>query len=124
MLSSSPTLPSTTVRPFASGAPSVELPKLRIPIEAVRQETGRGRDDTRAPVGGYHAAPPVPVKTEAPTSATMQHGPSTRSPSSPSSFFTQPEIAKVGLAYHCFKCMHLDQRATCPCATSQKMVEV
>ncbi|EGZ19073.1 hypothetical protein PHYSODRAFT_488596 [Phytophthora sojae] len=97
MLSSSPTLPSTTVRPFASGAPSVELPKLRIPIEAVRQETGRGRDDTRAPVGGYHAAPPVPVKTEAPTSATMQHGPSTRSPSSPSSFFTQPEIAKLGL---------------------------
>ncbi|KAE8969486.1 hypothetical protein PR003_g28812 [Phytophthora rubi] len=98
MLSSSPTFPSTAVRPFASGPPSVELPKLRIPIEAGRQETGRGRDDTRVATGGYHAAPPVPVKTEAPTSATMQHGPSTRSPSSPSSFFTRPEIAKLGLS--------------------------
>ncbi|KAG6620428.1 N(6)-adenine-specific DNA methyltransferase 2 [Phytophthora cinnamomi] len=98
MFSSSSTLPSTAVRPFATGPPSMELPKLRIPIEAGRQETGRGRDDTRAPAGGYHAAPPVPVKTEGPSAAAaMQHGPTTRSPSSPSSFFSQPEIAKLGL---------------------------
>ncbi|KAL4102325.1 hypothetical protein PRIC1_006070 [Phytophthora ramorum] len=101
MLSSSPTplLPSTAVRPspFTPMTASVELPKLRIPIEAGR-ETGRGYDDTR-PAAGYHAAPPVPVKTEAPSDTIIQspYGPSTRSPSSPSSFFTQPEIAKLGL---------------------------
>ncbi|KAG7383628.1 hypothetical protein PHYPSEUDO_003503 [Phytophthora pseudosyringae] len=98
--SSSPTSQLPPARPFARAAPtSVELPKLRIPIEAGRQqqETGRGGDATRP--GGYHAAPPVPVKTEAPCGAAVPspHGPTTRSPSSPSSFFTQPEMAKLGL---------------------------
>ncbi|POM63102.1 hypothetical protein PHPALM_27655, partial [Phytophthora palmivora] len=96
--SSSPTslLPSTAVRPapFAPTA-TVALPKLRISAGQQR-ETGHGYDDTRAAVG-YHAAPPVSVKTEAPSGTVVPspHGPTTRSPSSPSSFFTQPEIAKT-----------------------------
>ncbi|KAL3656487.1 hypothetical protein V7S43_018634 [Phytophthora oleae] len=100
MLSSSP---PTAVRPFArtaSMATSVELPKLRIPTkEGRQQETGRGYDDTQPTTGGYHAAPPLPVKTDAPSGVAMpsRHGPTTRSPSSPSSFFVQPEIAKLGL---------------------------
>ncbi|POM78440.1 Hypothetical protein PHPALM_4029 [Phytophthora palmivora] len=98
--SSSPTslLPSTAVRPapFAPTA-TVALPKLRISAGQQR-ETGHGYDDMRAAVG-YHAAPPVSVKTEAPSGTVVPspHGPTTRSPSSPSSFFTQPEIAKLGL---------------------------
>ncbi|KAG3058335.1 hypothetical protein PC121_g14425 [Phytophthora cactorum] len=92
-------LSSSAVRPFARASPtSVELPKLRVPLEAGRpqQDTRLGYDNARS---GYHAAPPVPVKTEGPSGATMPspHGPDTRSPSSPSSFFTQPEIAKLGL---------------------------
>ncbi|KAF1783205.1 hypothetical protein GQ600_8079 [Phytophthora cactorum] len=90
-------LSSSAVRPFARASPtSVDLPKLRVPLEAGRpqQDTRLGYDNTRS---GYHVAPPVPVKTEGPSGATMPspHGPDTRSPSSPSSFFTQPEIAKV-----------------------------
>ncbi|ETP31703.1 hypothetical protein F442_19457 [Phytophthora nicotianae P10297] len=93
-------LSPSAVRPLVRASPtSVELPKLRIPIEAGRQQQdpGLGYDNTHP--GGYHIAPPVPVKTEASSGATMPspHGPNTRSPSSPSSFFTQPEIAKLGL---------------------------
>ncbi|KAG1688471.1 hypothetical protein DVH05_025774 [Phytophthora capsici] len=107
MLSSSPPLlpppAPTAVRPLArtaSMATSVELPKLRIPTkEGRQQETGHGYDDTQPATSGYHAAQPLPVKTEAPSGAAMpsRHGPTTRSPSSPSSFFVQPEIAKLGL---------------------------
>ncbi|OWZ19228.1 hypothetical protein PHMEG_0006553 [Phytophthora megakarya] len=95
MLTSSSTslLPSTAVRPAPFAPTAVELPKLRIPISQ-QQETRNGYDDTR----GYHTAPPMPVKTEAPSAAVPSpHGPTTRSPSSPSSFFTQPEMAKLGL---------------------------
>ncbi|KAG7394713.1 hypothetical protein PHYBOEH_004808 [Phytophthora boehmeriae] len=118
MLSSSPapllpSLPPTAVRPAPvsaaaldlrsppsmmasmSLAQSVELPKLRIPA----QQQASADDTRRQSPGGYHAAPPIPVKTSAATSANMAtaHGPSTRSPSSPSSFF-QPD-AKFGLTH-------------------------
>ncbi|RLN53520.1 hypothetical protein BBJ29_003501 [Phytophthora kernoviae] len=112
MLSSSPApmlprLPPTAVRPAPvstatldlrsppsmmasmSLTPSVELPKLRIPA----QQQASADDTRRQSPGGYRAAPPVPVKTSVTTSTNMAttHGPSTRSPSSPSSFF-QPDV--------------------------------
>jgi hypothetical protein len=73
---------------------SVELPALRIPI-GHEQRTGR----VSTTPGCYHQAPPFPVKTEPPSTAMelSPHGPATRSPSSPSSFFVaaQPDAAKV-----------------------------
>ncbi|KAF4132529.1 hypothetical protein GN958_ATG18259 [Phytophthora infestans] len=95
-------LSSSAVRPLARASQTtVELPKLRISMEAGRQQqdTSLGYDNTCTRSGGYHAATPGPVKTEAPSGAIVlsPHGPNTRSPSSPSSFFTQSEIAKLGL---------------------------
>ncbi|CAI5725993.1 unnamed protein product [Peronospora destructor] len=98
-------LPSIAVVPSlyarAPMATSIELPKLRIPIEAARrqQETGHNYDDTytRGSAVGYPSALPVPVKTKASSAAQSPYGPTTRSPSSPSSFFTQSEMAKLGL---------------------------
>ena len=95
----------------------VELSKLRIPIEAARrqQETDTSNDDiyTRAPAVGYHSASPV-LKTEASSVAQSPYGPTTHSPSSPFSFFTQPKrTAKVChfqltlMADHSFSKQHL-----------------
>ncbi|CAI5719927.1 unnamed protein product [Peronospora effusa] len=85
---------------------SVDLPKLRIPTETARRHqrraastTGHSYDDTftRASAVGYNSALLVPIKTEASSAGQSPYGLTTRSPSSPSSFFTQPEMAKRGL---------------------------
>ncbi|CAH0477974.1 unnamed protein product [Peronospora belbahrii] len=82
----------------------VELPKLRIPIEATRQpyKTGRSFDNThrRGSAAVYYSTLPVFFKTKELLSVTEQlpHQPTMRSPSSPSTFFTQPETTKFGLA--------------------------
>ena len=94
-------VPTAMLLPPFARTPTTAVVELPVPIAAGCQrqkEIGCSSDDMQTPGSRvkYHSALPVYIETQTPCgSMPPQHGLIVRSPSSPSSFVTQSEVAEV-----------------------------